>query len=181
MTTIRIDPDETMELEIPSEFPTLTEAEITEISSKPLTEHESKRDLGADAKAYLEGHNVIGLMNTILVDLFLKRPADPMDHILVTIVKGSSGTQLNDTSDGTNEQLHRLADAAVDYATVFKLPQLFDEMLSAMLTEKPDDHARFVLSWLRWHKHNFCLRHSPEGYQAYLARCEADQKAVNSK
>ena len=73
-----------------------------------------------------------------------------------------------------NDAVARTHDTAVAYCGRFCLPQLIDELLSAMIVESPSDQGRFAMSWLRWHKKKFILRHRPAGYAAFIARENQD-------
>jgi hypothetical protein len=78
--------------------------------------------------------------------------------------------EIREHQEATSQSLFHVAEMAVVYSSRFKLPQLFDELLSALLEDQAEDIVRFSISWLRWHKNGFIARHVPEGYRAYLAQ-----------
>lgn len=166
-----------LDLEVPTDLPVLSAEEARTISNKPLYVVPEKKDFEATAKSFFEKHEVVPMLNTLLTEVFLAQPEDPIDHMLKFLLRHTTMRELRDHQETSCQTLHHVAEQAVAYSCRFKLPQLFDELLTALLADASDDVVRFSLSWLRWHKNGFIARHVPEGYRAYhAARDEAKGK-----
>jgi hypothetical protein len=159
-----------MEIAVPSDLPVLTDKEVRDLTTKPLYTQTERKDFEAEAKTYFETHDVIPMLNVILTDLFVAQPDDPIDHMMMYMLRnpGIAEIRAKQQANSTMSLAH-IADDAVSYSTRFKLPQLCDELLTGLLEDKPEDAVRFAVSWLRWSKNNFVSRHIPEGYRNYHA------------
>lgn len=159
-----------VDLVVPTDLPILSDEDKAKISHKPLlVAGPEKRDFEAAAKEYFEKYDVVPMLNAILSEVYLAQPEDPIDHMLKFLLRHGTMQEIREHQESNGRSLHHVAEQAVSYSGRFKLPQLFDELLTALLVDRPDDIVRFSLSWMRWHKNGFIARHVPEGYRAYLA------------
>lgn len=161
-----------MDFAIPADLPVLGEAEAKVISSVPVYNATHKKDFEATAKEYFERKSVIPMLNTLLTEVFISQPDDPIDHMLRFLLRHPTMAELQHHT--AQFDLAKVADSSVAYANRFKLPQLFDEMLTSLLEDQPEDAGRFAASWIRWHKNGFIARHVPEGYRAYHVARNSD-------
>lgn len=165
-----------VEFAVPTDLPTLTEEETKALQDKPLytgAGGTDKKDFESSAKEYFDEKNVIPMLNTLLTEVFLKQPEDPIDHMTKFILRHPTLTEIKEHQ---GQDLHKLSEESVAYSNRYKLPHLIDELLTSLLEDKPDDATRFAGSWLRWHKNGFIARHVPEGYRAYYAAKNEQQK-----
>eukprot|EP00758_Cryptobia_borreli_P009541 Tbor_TRINITY_DN5489_c5_g1::TRINITY_DN5489_c5_g1_i1::g.24483::m.24483 len=140
---------------------------------------QGQRDIiEAKAKEYFDKHNVVPMLNALLMELFISLPSDPIDHMLTLLLRHGSLLELSQRHAGHRQEVMDRADEAVLYANTYKLPTLFDELLAEVLEEKPGDVLRFAMSWMRWRKNDFIIRHEPQGYRAYL--CDRDRRQYGS-
>ena len=151
-----------MDLAIPSDLPTLSVEEERKLSVVAVRGTHEECEL-AGAAEYFEKRNVVGLINTLLTDLFAVLPEDPIDHMMKFMLRSTIATDHRDV-----KQLGCSTSAAVTYSNEFKLPHLFDELLTAVLHDRPEDCPRFALSWFRWNKQSFVARHKPDGYRSMI-------------
>ena len=161
-----------MDISVPDDLPVL-DNQTQEISKKsPVVPDQSeiKKQQEQRAKEYFDQKEVVPMLNALLTEVFVAQPEDPIDHMMKFLLRHPSLNEL--LASGTEHDLLESSDAAVAYSNRFKLPQLFDEMLSALLEDTPDDASRFALTWMRWNKNGFIARHVPEGYRAYYAAKE---------
>jgi hypothetical protein len=166
-----------MEISVPNDLPVLdakTEAEINGANIVPDRPLEQKKDLEARAREYFEQKEVVPMLNALLTDVFVQQPDDPIDHMMKFLLRHPALPDL--IANSSQQDLLENSDAAVAYSNRFKLPQLFDEMLSALLEDAPDDAGRFALTWMRWNKNGFIARNAPEGYRAYSAAKDSSSK-----
>lgn len=140
------------------------------------------------AKDFVDRNSLVPLLNELMADVILAEAEDPIDHMTrwflrhtpVTAAERAehgdeeSEAQLGEITEQRNAAVAAKHDDAVRYCQRFKLPELIDELLTAMIVENPDDQGRFAMSWLRWHKKKFVARHRPAGYKEYLEKLEAD-------
>ena len=167
-----------MELAVPSDLPVLSDDEVRDLTTKPLYMQTERKDFEAEAKTYFETHDVIPMLNALLTDLFISQPDDPIDHMMMYMLRNPGIAEIRARQELTTQSLSSIADDAVAYATRFKLPQLCDELLTGLLDDHPEDAVRFAVSWLRWSKNGFISRHMPEGYRNYYAA--KDEAALGS-
>lgn len=165
-----------LDIAVPTDLPVLSAEEQEAINTKPLYLAPEKKDFEAQAKAYFEKRDVIPMLNALLTEVYLTQPADPIDHILKFLLRHATMRELLEHQQSSCQTLHHVAEQSVSYSSRFKLPQLLDELLAALLVDTPEDVVRFSLTWLRWHKNGFISRHVPEGYRAYLAARDEDIK-----
>ena len=169
-----------MEIEVPVDLPVLSDEELRQLSTKRLCSTTAERqDFEARARLYFEAKEVVPMLNTLLTELFVSLPQDPIDHLLKFLCRHHTILELLDTHPPTSHELQSMADAAVEYSSRFKLPQLFDELLTCLLEESAEDVVRYAASWMRWHKNGFITRHVPEGYREYHENRE--RQGGNSK
>lgn len=165
-----------MEFAIPADLPVLSETEAKVISSVPVYNTGHKKDFEANAKVYFERKSVVPMLNTLLTELFIAQPDDPIDHMCRFMLRHPTMPELQTHSQQFD--LSKVADSSVSYANKFKLPHMFDELLTALLEDEPEDPSRFAMSWMRWHKNGFIARHVPEGYRAYHVARNSDGSAT---
>ena len=163
-----------VELDIPTILPTLSEQEQAGINNKrvlggtdPSSSAATRGDQEVKAKAYFDERNVVPMLNAILMELFIAQPDDPVDHMLKFLLRHNTLQELAAEHAHSAAKVQEAAEEAVQYANKFKLPQLFDELLTKLLQQMPDDVLRFAGSYLRWQKNDFITRHQPIGYRAY--------------
>lgn len=164
-----------LHFEIPHDLPVHDHGvDVDTATAKPSsgTETSAQRKFdAAEAQRFLASSGLIPLLNELLLDVYLTQPEDPIDYMTKWCLRYVPSTDLTDAAIQAerNAELTKRHSEAVSYSTKFKLPQLFDELLSAMVTEKPAEPSRFAMSWLRWHKKVFVQRHRPVGYEAFVA------------
>lgn len=162
-----------LDISVPTDLPVLSEEEQIQISNKPLYIQPEKKDFEADAKAFFEKYDVVPMLNALLTEIYLTQPEDPIDGMMKFLLRHTTMGELLEHQRSACQTLHHVADRAVAYSARYKLPQLIDELLTALLAEAPNDVVRYCLTWLRWHKNGFIARHVPEGYRAYIAAKDA--------
>lgn len=172
-----------MDLDIPTILPTLSEKEQEGINNKRVlgtSDYQSsaaRGDFETRAKTYFDERNVVPMLNALLMELFLHQPDDPVDHMLKFLLRHNTLQELSEEHATSAAKVQEYAEEAVQYANRFKLPQLFDELLSKLLDQMPEDVLRFAVSYLRWHKNDFIARQQPIGYRAYQAGKDQQSRA----
>uniref|UniRef100_A0A7S1L0L5 RIIa domain-containing protein n=1 Tax=Neobodo designis TaxID=312471 RepID=A0A7S1L0L5_NEODS len=184
-----------MDFAIPTDLP-VQDTDIVvdhEKAKSDAAAHESQQATGQatvtpeKAEAFLKSHNLIPLLNELLGDVIVAAPEDPIDHMTRWFLRHAPATEEEraettaeeetaavTASRQRNDNVAAKHDEAVLYCSQYCLPQLIDELLSAMIAETPEDQGRFAMSWLRWNKKKFILRHKPAGYAAYIAKENQD-------
>lgn len=129
----------------------------------------------ADAQKFLATSGLLPLLNELLLDLYLEQPEDPIDYMTKWCLRYVPSVDPADEPSHArrNAQLASRHAEAVAYSAKYKLPVLFDELLTGMIVEKPEEPSRFAMSWLRWRKKVFIQQHRPLGYAAFLASLDA--------
>jgi hypothetical protein len=117
----------------------------------------------AAAQLYFHDHEVIPMVNLLLTELFVARPADPIDFMMMWLMRHVEKAERE--WKGMQNSLAQHQGEAVEYCVRYAIPELLEEMLSALVAEKPPDAVRFGASWLRWNKTKFVDIHKPIGYQ----------------
>ena len=166
-----------MDFEIPAELPTISEQERKEQEAAAETAVRQQRrslymvDEGV-ARQYFTDNDVVTMLNSMLTAVFLAQPDDPIDHMTKWLLRRDFDENEAKDEEEQMEELSKKHHDAVKYCQRFKLPQLFDELLRALLQEMPEDQARFATSWLRWNKKKFVQQYLPPGYQAYIDKMD---------
>jgi hypothetical protein len=184
--------DATMELAIPTDLP-VNDAQVvvdeskapkdTQVAAQASVTHEQARE-------FLKKYDLIPLLNELLSDVLVTEPADPIDAMTKWLLRHTPTVEEAQTPEDValakeasatrNAQVSQKHDQAVDYCTRFRLPQLIDELLAAMVKDSPPDQARFAMSWLRWNKKVFIMKHNPPGYKDFTAAQDADREKLPS-
>eukprot|EP01084_Bolivina_argentea_P240462 403974_1 len=124
-----------MEISVPVELPVLDQKTENAISSSPVqpTTSEQKKVLEEKAKLYFEEKEVVPMLNALLTEVYVSQPEDPIDHMMRFLLRHPSLSEL--LNSGSEHDLLEGSDATVAYSNKYKLPQLFDEMLTALLDD----------------------------------------------
>jgi hypothetical protein len=181
-----------MEFSIPTDLPVydtgvelVENADAADASQSQLLQQ--RQTVAPDqAAGYLKKHDLVPLLNSLLGEVLVAEPEDPIDDMTRWFLRhGPTGAGENDLDDeeresaalalaDRNRTVSSKHDTAVSYCARYCLPQLIDELLAAMISEDPPDQGRFAMSWLRWNKKKFIMRHKPSGYAAFIAAQEED-------
>jgi hypothetical protein len=161
-----------MDFQIPADLPVISEEERREqeVAAENVVRAQRRSLYMVDetvAKQYFTDNDVVTMLNSMLTSVFLAQPEDPIDFMTKWLLRRDVD-DVETNEEGQMEELSKKHHDAVKYCQRFKLPQLFDELLRALLEAMPEDQARFATSWLRWNKKKFVEQYQPPGYQEYI-------------
>eukprot|EP01006_Ploeotia_vitrea_P055449 TRINITY_DN67996_c0_g1_i1.p1 TRINITY_DN67996_c0_g1~~TRINITY_DN67996_c0_g1_i1.p1 ORF type:complete len:190 (+),score=18.45 TRINITY_DN67996_c0_g1_i1:73-642(+) len=128
-----------------------------------------------EAIQYFNKYHIPQTMNSLVTQLLLQKPEHPISFCIQFLRTASAMTSpVSSPKAGGSEQqsYHPQQEAySVDYMQQLrkkitdedskeyilshKLPWLFDDLLSNLLLEKPEDPHVFCLSWLRWNRKKY--------------------------
>ena len=111
--------------------------------------------------------NTTTLINSLVVEWFINKPDDPIDHATIALCRGLN--EVNGLNAMVPEESYLTPESAA-YSKKFCIVPLLNELIAAIKKERPDDVATFTMSYLRWGKKGFLLRHQPAGYAALLVK-----------
>jgi hypothetical protein len=109
------------------------------------------------ATEYLEHHRIPEVMNRLTIELLIHAPEHPVSFCIQFF---HTQSLVLPSEEELRQHLNRLktseekvkSEESKKYLLIHKIPWLLEDMLSALLFEKPDDPLSFVLSWLRWNR-----------------------------
>eukprot|EP00992_Anisonema_acinus_P009101 TRINITY_DN5290_c0_g1_i1.p1 TRINITY_DN5290_c0_g1~~TRINITY_DN5290_c0_g1_i1.p1 ORF type:complete len:166 (-),score=37.04 TRINITY_DN5290_c0_g1_i1:18-515(-) len=113
----------------------------------------------AESIAYFNKHSITKVMDALVSRLLRDRPPHPVAECAVALRTADDLAALSDSDASVDPRdlLRTKFDACSDpdYLNKFNLPTMFEDLLSQLVEEKPDDPYSFCLTWLRWHRHIF--------------------------
>eukprot|EP00755_Sulcionema_specki_P014092 Sspe_Gene.55766::Locus_30668_Transcript_2_2_Confidence_0.667_Length_709::g.55766::m.55766 len=154
-----------MEIPLPDAKVELPELNSSVGSRPPINKDTShvKRQLSKEEKKkrdleYLEEKNVYSFLNIMLLDLFDERPSDPMDWCMAFLMRHDDIPSMEAKRNSSNVEL---SEDLRKWSLEWKIPFMFDDLLSDMLNENPypAEPDRYAMAWFRWNKKSFRARH----------------------
>ncbi|KAJ9468541.1 hypothetical protein DIPPA_30362 [Diplonema papillatum] len=163
-----------VEIALPDCLPQLDESQVSHSvdaerkrsSQDTATAHIRKRETAEErtekVREYINDTQLAPFLNVMLTDLYRDLPKDPIDWCVEFLVRHED---LNAIGQREKEmQPVKPTHEIRLYSAFWKIPFLFDDLLGALLEDKPAEPDRFAAAWFRWNRRSFLTRHFKQGY-----------------
>eukprot|EP00756_Hemistasia_phaeocysticola_P058213 Hpha_TRINITY_DN3483_c0_g1::TRINITY_DN3483_c0_g1_i1::g.32512::m.32512 len=127
--------------------------------SKKVETREEAAKKKQKALDYLESKQVLFFLDSMLHDLFLKMPDDPVDFCLSYLLRHDSMAEIQRQAPERRKSTAGFSDEARAWSAKWKVPFLLDDLLADIIKEEPAEPDRFAAAWFRWNKKNFMVKH----------------------
>lgn len=135
------------EAEQPKELEKQEEDSRKKREAERIAEKERAERNRRDAAEYMETYKIPEVVNRLLVELLIQRPENPVKYCQQFFRTNPADLQTHDSV----EVARKLSEPSVrEYMIKARLPWLFEDLLNALLADRPTDPATWVLTWLHW-------------------------------